>query len=709
MCLPCWNGWGNNMVTNIVFDPLVPLPYLVVGAGVFLAFLVLAAWRGLPGWWLRALAAAVVLVALVNPALQQENRTPLSDIVLLVVDQSASQAIAGRPRQVAKALAGLKARLGGLKNFEVRKIIVRDAPEGSDAGTLLMTALSAASADIARNRIAGAILVTDGQVHDMALAPMDFPAPVQILLTGRKDDWDRRLVVTNAPAFAIMGEAVSLGLRIEDRGRVPAGTPQTTTLGIRIDGGPEQTFQVGIGRDLTLPLKLAHAGQNVVQFRVPEANGELTTRNNAAVVAINGVRDRLRVLLVSGEPHAGERTWRNLLKSDSAVDLVHFTILRPPGKQDGVPVNELSLIAFPTRELFLDKIKDFDLIIFDRYRRRGILPDAYLENIATYVRNGGAVLVAAGPAFAGAESLYRSPLGRILPASPTAGVFETGFLPRVSKLGQRHPVTEGLEKFAPRPPAKDGAPGWGRWFRMVDLKQRSGMAVMTGPKDRPLLILDRVGKGRIALLASDQAWLWNRGFEGGGPQLELLRRLAHWMMKEPDLEEESLRARAKGKTITLTRRSMRDGARKVTITGPDGTAKTVAMENPAPGRYVYRFQGQENGLYRLEDASGPDRKKAVIALGPSAPKEFEDAVSTGDILAPLSRQTRGGIHRLSDGLPDIRLVRSGRVATGRGWIGLAPRNAYVTSDIRLRPLGRAWIFLLLSAGLMLLAWRREGR
>ncbi len=94
------------------------------------------------------------------------------------------------------------------------------------------------------------------------------------------------------------------------------------------------------------------------------------------------------MLLVSGEPHPGERTWRNLLKSDSSVDLVHFTILRPPEKQDGVPVNELSLIAFPTRELFLEKINDFDLIIFDRYRRRGILPSAYLDNIRSYVEQG---------------------------------------------------------------------------------------------------------------------------------------------------------------------------------------------------------------------------------------------------------------------------------------------------------------------------------
>ena len=128
------------------------------------------------------------------------------------------------------------------------------------------------------------------------------------------------------------------------------------------------------------------------------------------MVSIDGVRDKLRVLLVSGEPHAGERTWRNLLKSDASVDLVHFTILRPPEKQDGTPINELSLIAFPTRELFQQKINEFQLIIFDRYARQGVLPIIYFDNIARYVRDGGAVLVAAGPDYASPTSIWRTPL-----------------------------------------------------------------------------------------------------------------------------------------------------------------------------------------------------------------------------------------------------------------------------------------------------------
>ena len=225
--------------------------------------------------------------------------------------------------------------------------------------------------------------------------------------------------IKNAPAFAILGEPVTLTLRIEDTGAAPTDTDRVE-VDISIDGDDPQRFSVPLDRDIDLPVTLSHGGRNVIQLSVPMADGELTDRNNAALVQINGVRDRLRVLLVSGEPHPGGRTWRNLLKSDASVDLVHFTILRPPEKQDGVPVSELSLIAFPTRELFLEKVEDFDLIIFDRYQRRGILPSLYLENVADYVRKGGAVLVAAGPDYAPAGSVFRSPLAEGLPASPTA-------------------------------------------------------------------------------------------------------------------------------------------------------------------------------------------------------------------------------------------------------------------------------------------------
>jgi len=679
------------MTGTVLFDPLLPWEVLAVLAVLVVGSVILAVARGLSGWALRGMAGLVVLAALSGPAFQQEERAPLTDIVIIAEDASASQRLPGRPEQTATAADTLEAALLARDGAEVRRVIVPDGEE--DAGTRLMTALSDTLAEEPRARVAGLVAISDGQVHDADL-PVDWPAPLHLLLTGKETDWDRRLLVKNAPAFAIIGEPVTLTLRIEDSGAVPTNTG-LAPLDISVDGAPAQRFNVRIGEDIELPVTLPHGGRNVIQFTVPEAEGELTDRNNTALIQMNGVRDRLRVLLVSGEPHAGGRTWRNLLKSDSSVDLVHFTILRPPEKQDGVPVGELSLIAFPTRELFLEKIDDFDLIIFDRYKRRGILPALYLDNVARYIRDGGAVLVAAGPDFASADSLYRSPLGAVMPAQPSARVLEEAYRPKVSEIGQRHPVTTAL------PNAGD----WGRWLRQVDVDPRAGSVVMEGIDNRPLLILDRVEQGRVALLASDHAWLWNRGYEGGGPQLELLRRLAHWMMREPELEEEALSATATGQNMRITRRTLSDTVPPLTITDPDGTVSQLDLSPVSPGQFEAEFEGPEIGLYRLENGE----QSAVIGLGPAAPREFEATIATGDVLSDRVLATRGGVLRLEDGVPRIRTVREGRPAAGRGWIGITPRGAYETVDVRQSALLPPWLVLLLSAGFIVAAWLREGR
>jgi hypothetical protein len=684
------------MTQSIVFAPLVSWPVIYVLAAVAVALVALALWRGLGGWWLRALALVAVLGALANPALQEEERAGLTDIVILVVDESASQSLGDRAAQVERAVAAVEAEVAALPNTELRIHRVGDGEE--DAGTLALTALAEALAEEPRARVAGAIMITDGRVHDLGLVP-SLPAPLQVLLTGQEADWDRRLVVKDAPAFAIIGEEFNLTLRIEDIGAVPVSAGQEVALTISIDAEEPATFTVPVNQDLDLPVMLPHGGMNVLQFSVAPVEGELTDRNNASAIQINGVRDRLRVLLVSGEPHAGERVWRNLLKSDASVDLVHFTILRPPEKQDGVPVDELSLIAFPTRELFVEKIEEFDLIIFDRYRMRGILPMSYIENVVNYVRGGGTVLVAAGPEYGAVDSLYRSPLAEILPVAPTAQVVEEGYRPALTDLGRRHPVTEGLEEQAP-----EG--GWGRWFRLVEVQQTAGQVLMTGPGERPLLVLDRVDQGRIAVLASDHAWLWGRGYEGGGPQLELLRRLAHWMLKEPELEEETLTAEVRGQAVTVIRRSLaEEPPGPVTITGPDGAEVVLEMPEVGPGRFEAAWEAPLLGLYRLEQGD----LTRVIAVGPAAPREFVETIASGSDLEPLAAATLGGVTRLEEGFPDIRTVAEGRPAVGRGWIGVTPREAYLTADVNVTALLPAWVWLLIAAGLAIGAWLVEGR
>ena len=678
------------MTGSVVFDPLLPWVIIAILATLAAAGIGLALWRGLQGWALRALAALVVLMALAQPSYQIEARAPLTNIVLIVEDKSASQTLGERFNDTTNASVALAAQLNARPNTEIRRIEVGDG-EG-DTGTLLMSAVSDALAEEPRGRIAGVFLLSDGRLHDVERTP-DLPAPLHLLLTGKEADWDRWLIVKNAPAFAILGEPVTLTLRIEDDGAAPP--TEGTVIDISVDGEDTQRFEMPIGQDIDLPITLPHGGLNVIQFTVPEAEGELTDRNNTALVQINGVRDRLRVLLVSGEPHAGGRTWRNLLKSDSSVDLVHFTILRPPEKQDGVPVTELSLIAFPTRELFLEKIEDFDLIIFDRYKRRGILPAIYLDNVRSYVEEGGAVLVAAGPDFASADSIYRSPLADILPAEPTARVIERGFQPIITDLGERHPVTAGLA----------GSDTWGRWMRQIEVEPIGGDVVLSGIDDKPLLVLDRVGEGRVALIASDHAWLWSRGFEGGGPQLDLLRRLAHWMMKEPELEEEALWAEPTGQTMRIIRRTLDETVGAVTITRPDGTEEEITLEEATPGRFEASYTGPEIGLYRLTEGDA----SAVVGLGPAAPKEFEETIASGSALEATIDATRGGVRRLEDGVPTIRAVGEGRPAAGRGWLGITPREAFETMDVTQTPLMPGWLTLLLASFLILAAWLREGR
>ena len=678
----------------LLFDPLLPLWLMVALAACVLAALALAAVRRLAGWPYRGLAVAFVFLALLNPSLKTEERQAEADIVIVVVDRSSSQLLSDRAAQTEAALAHVTAQLAARPATEMRLVEVADA--NGPGGSEVMTALAQALSETAQDRIAGAIVISDGQIHDTEFAPK-VPAPLHLLLTGRQRDWDRRLVVKNAPGFAILGEPITLTLLIEDQGAAPQAA--SADLILSVDGGPEQLYQLPVNREVEVDVSLGHGGINILQFSTPGMSGELTDRNNGAVVQINALRDRLRVLLVSGVPHPGERTWRNLLKSDSNVDLVHFTILRPPEKRDGVPVTELSLIAFPTRELFLEKIGEFDLIVFDRYKRRGLLPAEYFEAIANYVRQGGAILVAAGPDYAGVNSLYRSPLGAIVPGRPTSRVFEEPIMPQVTEFGLKHPVSESLESFAPES-------GWGRWLRQIEVEATSGQVLMTGRGESPLLVLDRVGKGRVALLASDHAWLWDRGYEGGGPQAELLRRVAHWSMKEPDLEEEALLAEPTESGLKVTRRSLTEGPlASLEVTTPSGKRLAIPFQPVAPGRYQAEIVSEELGLYRL----GSEDLEIVAALGPAAPREFVQTIATDRVMAPILAKTNGGALALSEGLPKFRNVRNGRPAHGRGWIGLVSREAYAVQGVEIGQLLPAWVYLIFAALSLLTGWLREGR
>ncbi len=688
------------MNLGVAFAPLVPdyVVWAAFGVAVLISILLLVVRSR--GAVVRALAMAMMVLALANPSFTREDREPIPSVAAVIIDKSPSQDFADRNVQTDAARTTIVERLKRIPGLEVR-VAEAGAADGETDGTRLFSALSSTLADVPPDRVAGAIMITDGRVHDIPAdaAALGFSAPLHALITGHSDEIDRRVVLTQTPRFGIVGQSQTIGFRVEDQG-AGGGAVQVT---IRRDGEMLEQRMVSVRSDISVKIPIPHAGANIVEVEAAPLANELTLVNNRAVVSIDGVRDKLRVLLVSGEPHAGERTWRNLLKSDASVDLVHFTILRPPEKQDGTPINELSLIAFPTRELFQQKISEFQLIIFDRYARQGVLPMIYFDNIAKYVQDGGAVMIAAGPDYASPTSIWRTPLDVILPAEPSGDMTDQSFQARLTDAGKRHPVTRALEGSDTEPPH------WSHWFRLVNTKRTTGTTVMQGPDNKPLLVLAREGEGRVALLLSDHIWLWARGYEGGGPHLDLLRNLSHWLMKQPDLDEEALRLIVQGRDVTVQRQTMSDSVGEITLTAPSGQNRKLTLTQEQPGLWHSHLGANELGLWRATDG----KLTALANVGPANPREFQEVTSSTQPLMQLANATGGDSRWLADGptlnVPRVLPVRTASTFKGDDWIGLRMRDVSVVRGIGVLPIFAGLIGLLLLIGSLAATWAREGR
>lgn len=698
-------GW------EIVYDPLVAPWLLWLFGGLILFIVSLLLMNRLPGSLLRGLGLTLLLLALLNPSLRHEERDPLNNIVVVLLDKSPSQIISGRGELVDNTRKALEEKLKPLANLDIELVSLDADSTGASEGTLSFSKLRETLSRIPANRISGVVMITDGQVHDAPdkFSDLGLDVPLHVLITGEQGEFDRRVEIIKAPRYGIVGASRDVRIKIIEQGR-DIRASGTVKLTIRQKGIQDKTSTVRIGEEVTLKLDIPHAGMNLMEIEVEAAPDEITTANNRAVISTEGVRENLRVLLVSGEPHAGERTWRNLLKSDASVDLVHFTILRPPQKQDGTPIHQLSLIAFPTRELFSEKLDEFDLIIFDRYQRRGVLPLHYLDNVSQYVLNGGAVLIAAGDKFAGTASLANTPLDQILPALPTGHVINKPYRPKVTDKGSRHPVTRALPK-ANDPKIKSEA-RWGKWFRLIEARINEGETLMTGADKKPLLVLNRLGEGRIALLLSDHAWLWARSYDGGGPYTTLLRRLSHWLMKEPDLEEESLNAEGNGRTLILTRHSMKTKVDPVVITRPDGSTETVDLKESSPGTWQAELPKQALGIHRIRSG----KFNTLASIGFASAREMKDIVTSEKILKPLTKSARSGLvwtgmPKADEAIvvPKFSMLAQPTSFAGKGWMALRDRQAYIVKSVRLIPL----LSGLIALGLFLLAfgtmWWREGR
>lgn len=678
-----------NEAVRLGFEPFLGWPLFWGLAGLtVLAWVAYIALRG-RAWLTRALGLVLLCAALLNPSLVHEEREPLPSVAAVILDRSESMQFGDRTKAAEAAYKALTAKLAEDKTLEVRTL---ETNPGDD-GTYLHGALEGLMSDVPRDRIAGAIFITDGQIHDLPDPEKTegLIGPLHGLIAGDEDRGDRSVRIVNAPNFGIVGESANLIVRVED----PRGGD--VELQVSLNGGAPERIRVKAGEDTPLPVEIERRGENMVVIEAPPGPEELTLANNRTAMTIAGVRDRLRVLLVTGKPNQAGRVWRDLLKSDPSVDLVHFTILRPPFKTDYARPEELALIAFPTEELFEQKLTEFDLIIFDQYERQGVITQAYLANMSRYVADGGALLIVAGEQFAGPASLARSPLASVLPATPT-GVIRTGsFTPKLTGPGKRHSVTAPLDDS-----------GWGEWMRFIEADAVAGDVLISGPEGRPLLIVDRVEKGRVGMLMSDQIWLWASGHDGGGPFAELIRRMVHWMMKEPELEERRLSIQTEGGKASVELRTLLDTAPPLEIETPEGDKLRPNWVNRGPGTFSAEAPIDQLGIYRARSGG----LEAISLNGPANPREYADLTSTAEILEPVARATGGGVVRLNEAganLPEIRRIGNQRAASGNGWIGLRERDAYAVRSSTSQPLLPGILAAAALILMLLLAWRREGR
>jgi uncharacterized membrane protein len=669
--------------SGLVFEPLLSAWLIGAVCGLAALMIGLYIWRRGRAPLSRALALVCGLLALAGPSVVRQDRKALPDIVAIVVDKSESMTLSGRNVGVETALGALKAKLDALGGLDVRVVTMAD----TNLGTSLSPALDQALADVPSDRVAGAIVLTDGQITDGGDAARDFP--VHQALIGRPNERDRRLIIKNALRSAPIGEVARVIVQVED-------SAPTAQLTVHIGEQGPQTQDVATGKDIVIEVPIDRRGNIPVAIEAATVAGEISSANNAVALSIAGVRDRLRVMLVTGEPYAGARAWRNLLKSDPSVDLVQFTILRSPEKQDYTPAEELSLIQFPTRELFMDKISSFDLVVFDRFTRLEVLPDEYLDSVANWVEDGGAFLILAGPAEAQSEGAFSTSLARVIPATLSGKTIEQAYRPALTPRGLTHPVSAGLAQQSET---------WGQWLRVQGSTPR-GDVLLEGA-GQPLLVISQVGKGRAAAVMSDQAWLWRRGYDGGGPFDELFRRTAHWLMKEADLEADGLLLRSGAGKLLVERRAA-NAPGPAAVKGP-ASREALALTLGAPGVWRGDLPVAQPGLLQVQSGD----KQAFIIAGIGNPAEARNLRADASALSNVQTKAGGGsitwLGRDGKGaLPAITRIGAQQKARGND-MALRQTGASTVVSTRRDAIVPAWVFAVLMLSFSLLGWWREGR
>ncbi len=682
---------------EINFYPLFSNQTILLFTLIFLIILALYFYLSLKYFFLRVCIFLIFLLLITNPMINSMKKKYYNDILIVLYDKTQSVVETKKTRQLLEVKEKIENNIKKLEKLEVVEIEVDNLNNlnNEKIDTKIITKLQKTFEKFEKNRVAGVIIVTDGVIHDLEKIESDFEdIPMHFFLLGKKNERDRSIITESIPEYALVGKPINFIFKIID-GKFEEDIEATFILdGVEVFS---ETFAPNINHQINLPI--SHAGENLLEIKISNHPDEITFANNYKVFKINGIHEKLRVMLISGEPNMGLRNWRNILNSDPSIELLHFTILRPPSKRDLTPVRELALIPFPSQELFSADISKFSLIILDQYTLQGILPKKYLDNIVDYVINGGAILNISGQEYLGDRSLSNSPLANILPAKPES--FSTkSFIPTLTNLGKRHPITNTLENSYKNKK-------WGKWFSFIKTNQASGQTLMTA-NSHPLLIINEVSDGRIAQILSDQGWVWKKDRENKGPLLKLLRNIIHWLLKTPEFQENYLEVFKNGDLITLNLNSLYQGNTKAIITNPMGKEISVLMKDNKNGSLIGTFESNEYGKFSL---NVNDIKKDFF-LGVSNSIELERVRSSDFLIDSFFKKNKNYIYSttwLGSDIPTILKVYSKNNIAGKNWVGLLEKKVK-KNDIFVKKEFINWLLVMpLLLLLLFMCWFRENK
>ncbi len=561
-------------------SPILPIPILGLLLIAFIAIQVFAFLKSKKINIFHAFAFLTMLIFALNPQIIDIVKKDRPQKIIIIKDYSASMMASGRFDGINVALQNLKKQIAKNKNLE----IVEGEIAPNNQVTSFSKALEEATNNINEKDISGAILITDGLGIDKS--EIARPYPIHQILIGSENEKDAFIELIEAPKPNKIGETTKAKIIVKTKNI----DDKIARLNISMAGYAPYQINVPTNKEYDVEFKIQTSAITPVAIEVLPFNNEVSIANNAIITNIEGIQDRLRVLLVTGEPYEGTRAWRNLFKSDPAIDLVHFTILRSPEKEDYANEEEVSLIPFPTEELFIDKLDEFDLVVFDRFQNLVGLRDEYFQNVTRYVKNGGALLIAFGPKDAEDKGVLSTSLNEIIPINQAPEMIDNEFYPSITEKGLHHPITQNLDQ------------KWGKWDRIFKTTTNANVLMKAG--ENPLLIINQVENGRIALILSDKSWYWQRGFDGGGPFRELIGRTAHWLMKDPSLADKNIKLSDGINNIKIE--YFGDGSlQKMHILGPNQKFEITPNDNEK-FQMTRSINSPNYGLYivAINDANG---------------------------------------------------------------------------------------------------------